>query len=407
VYVSSDAFNPVTGAPLNYIQVSKVTNGGTLLVHNSKAVPNACFIGLSSNPSSDLPGASFRYFTIPQITSDSNAVYLVRDDCGLGNSNVLFSKSTDGGVTWTPSVTVNDFVTQPQTCCVPTQHFFPSIAVSGGIINIAWYDSRLNNSTSLSSLDVYYADSLDGGLSFSTNIRITTTSFDPNAVKRSDAPNNSQPFIGDYNQIAATPTTAHMIWTDNRFACDTSDPIGGFGCQDQDAMTAAIDLPDFSLTTNPPSITITQGQTGTTNVTLSSLSGFSGMVTIEVSTSPEGLSMNAPAPQSLNLSTDTKRSFLLSFSPKFTTPTLPFTMIITGISGPRIHMAKFSVSVEPFASFPSPGSIRLPFFNGLKAIYVIAAAAIVSLGIALVAGFLIFDKFRRRRTSPPAITIVL
>src|SRR5438445_13416908 len=89
----------------------------------------------------------------------------------------------------------NDFVADTRTCCVSTQHFFPSIAVSGGIINIAWYDSRQNNATSLNALDIFYAYSLNGGLSFSPNIRITTVSFDPNSVKRSDAPNNNMHFL--------------------------------------------------------------------------------------------------------------------------------------------------------------------------------------------------------------------
>jgi len=400
VYVSSDAFNPVTGASLNYVQVSKVTNGGTSLAHNVKAVTNACFLGLSST----LPGGSFSDFTIPQIASDSNAVYLVRDDCGLGNSNVLFTKSMDGGITWTPSIMVNDFVTETRACCIPTQHFFPSIAVSGGIVNIAWYDSRLNNNeTALNALDVYDAYSVNDGVSFSRNVRITTASFNPNAVKRSDAPNNSEPFIGDYIQIAATPFRAHVIWTDNRFACDTRDMIGGYGCEDQDVMTAGIDLPDFNLTTSPASLTLIQGQIGATNITISSMSGFSGNVTIAFSISHEGLSSTTPAPRGVNISTDTKKSFLLSFSPTSTTPARVYKMNITGSSGPRVHTAEFSVTVQPFASFPSPGSIRFPSFNGPNAIYAYVGAAFVIVGVALAAGLLIFDRLKRRRAPPPAI----
>lgn len=380
VYVSSDCFNPVTGASLNYVQVSKVTNGGTSLAHNVKAVTNACFLGLSST----LPGGSFRDFTIPQIASDSNAVYLVRDDRGLGSSNVLFTKSMDGGITWTSSIMVNDFVTGTRTCCVPTQHFFPSIAVSGGIVNIAWYDSRLNNATTLNTLDVYYAYSMSGGKSFSPNIRVTTASFDPNAVRRSDAPNNNEPFIGDYIQIAATPISAHVIWTDNRFACDTVDMSGGYSCQDQDAMTARIDPPDFNLATSPKSLSLVQGQTGTANVTLGIISGFSGNVTIVTSISPEGLRTTTPAPEDLNVSADGNRSFLLYFSPTFTTPPRTYTMNITGSSGPRLHTAILSLTVQPFASFPSPGALRFPSFNGPNAIYVYIGVILLTVAVGLV-----------------------
>ena len=397
VYVSSDAFNPVTGASLNYVQVSKVTNGGTLLVHNVEAVTNACFLGLSST----FPGGSFRDFTIPQIVSDSNAVYLVRDDCGLGNSNILFTKSTDGGITWTPSIRVNDFVTETRACCVPTQHFFPSIAISGSIINIAWYDSRLNNATSLNALDVFYAWSLNGGVSFSSNIRITTESFDPNAVKRSDAPNNNEPFIGDYIQIATTPARAHIIWTDNRFASDTVVPV--YGSQDQDVMSASVDLPDFNLATSPTSLTLVQGQTGTANATLGSISGFSGNVTIVVSILPEGLTTTSPAPEGFNVSANTKRSFFLSFSPTFTTPPGAYTMNITGISGPRLHTAKLSVTIQPFASFPSPGALRFPSFKGANTIYAYIGVILLTVAVGLVAGLLTFPRLKRRRAPPPSI----
>src|SRR5438445_259274 len=392
------AFDPVTGASLNHVQVSKVTNSGTVLAQNVKVVTSACFLGLSST----LPGGSFRDFTIPQIVSDSKAVYLVRDDCGLGNSNVLFTKSMDGGSTWTASIMVNDFVTDTRTCCVSTQHFFPSIAVSGGIINIAWYDSRQNNATSLNALDIFYAYSLNGGLSFSPNIRITTVSFDPNFVKRSDAPNNNEPFIGDYIQITATPIRVHVIWTDNRFACDTV--ILGYGCQDQDVITAGIDLPDFSLTTSPPSMTLIQGQTAATNVTLTSLSGFSGNVTIALSTSTEGLPTTTLAPRRVDLSPDTKISFLLSFSPTFATPAQTYTMNITGSSAPRLHTADFSVTVKPFATFHSPGYIRFPSLGGPIAIYAVFGAAFVTVGVAVVAGLLIFDRLKRRRASPRKIS---
>src|SRR3989442_899050 len=398
VYVSSDAFDPVTGVSLNYVQVSKVTNGGTVLAQNVKVVTNACFLGLSST----LPGGSFRDFTIPQIVSDSKAVYLVRDDCGLGNSNVLFTKSMDGGSTWTASIMVNDFVTDTRTCCVSTQHFFPSIAVSGGIINIAWYDSRQNNATSLNALDIFYAYSLNGGLSFSPNIRITTVSFDPNSVKRSDAPNNNEPFIGDYIQITATPIRVHVIWTDNRFACDTV--ILGYSCQDSHVITAGVDLPDFSLTTSPPSMTLIQGQTAATNVTLTSLSGFAGNVTIALSTSTEGLPTTTLAPRRVHLSPDTKLSFLLSFSPTFSTPTRTYKMNITGSSGPRVHTREFSVTVQPFESFPSPGYIRFPSLGGPIAIYAVVGAAFVTVCVAVVAGLLILDRLKRRRASPGKIS---
>ena len=55
VYVSTDTVDPVTGAGLNYIQVSKITNGGTTLVQTVKAVNPAYWV----TSGADI-GASFR-----------------------------------------------------------------------------------------------------------------------------------------------------------------------------------------------------------------------------------------------------------------------------------------------------------------------------------------------------------
>src|SRR5207245_9942861 len=119
-------------------------------------------------------GYSFRYFLVPQIDADNHGVYVVCDDYGRGNSNVMFTESTDGGVSWTIPLQVNDVITG--------QHFFSTISVSAGTISIAWYDSRLGqlSNGTITALNVFYANSKDGGLTFSSNLRITSKSFNPN-----------------------------------------------------------------------------------------------------------------------------------------------------------------------------------------------------------------------------------
>jgi len=204
-----------------------VSNDGGLAFHGHEI---AASVSLAPSP---LPGNSFRFFTIPQIAADSRGAYIVWDDYAKGNSNVMFTKSTDGGVTWTSPIQVNDMTTG--------QHFFSTISVSGGTISIAWYDSRLGelSSGTITALDVFYASSKDGGLTFSPNTRITSTSFNPNTVERADF-GDPEIFMGDYIQIASSPTTAHVIWADNRDACSNVVPF--FGCTNQDAFTTTITL---------------------------------------------------------------------------------------------------------------------------------------------------------------------
>ncbi len=330
VYVSSDAFDPITEANLNYIQVSKVINGGTSLTQNVKAVNPAYWV-----TSGSAIGATFRAFTIPQIAAGALGIYLVFDDLRLGNSSVFLTRSVDGGSSWTAPLRVNDVLN--------SQHFFPTIAVSGGIVNVAWYDSRLNPSSSLSGLDVYYSNSMDGGASFSSNVRVTSVSFDPGSVRRTDSPNYLAPFIGDYIGIAATASNAYPLWTDDRFACDTVDP--SYGCVDQDAFTATISLPDFAISVSPSAQTIVQGSSGQANVTLTSLNMFQRNVTVSSSSSPAGLPIS-PASETIILLAGRKASFNLTFSPTGSTMPTVYTVTITGTSGPRSHSSLITVSVQ-------------------------------------------------------------
>ena len=224
VYVSS--LTPGFSRTSSNIAVAISIDGGRTF-HGHEI---ATSVSLAPSP---LPGNSFRFFTVPQIAADNHGVYVVWDDYARGNSNVMFIESTDGGVAWTVPLQVND--------AVIGQHFFSTISVSGGTISIAWYDSRLGqlSNGTITALNVFYANSKDGGHTFSPNLRITSTSFNPNIVERADF-GDTEIFMGDYIQIATSPTAAHVIWTDNRDACSNIDPV--FGCTNQDAFTSTITL---------------------------------------------------------------------------------------------------------------------------------------------------------------------
>jgi hypothetical protein len=224
VYVSGVVGGSKTG--ITDIQVAKSSDGGITF-----GTPVTAATGIALLPST-LPGNLFRTFLpIPQIAADTAGVYMIWDDFRTNTSNVMFTRSTDGGATWRSPIVVNDVLTD--------EHFMSTVAVSGGIISVAWYDSRLGqlSNGTITGLSVFYAQSTDGGVSFSANIDITTTTFNPNLVERADF-NDTQPFMGDYIQIAASPGLAHPIWADNRDAC--TNIIAVFGCTNQDVFTDTI-----------------------------------------------------------------------------------------------------------------------------------------------------------------------
>lgn len=223
VYVVSD----IPKSSLDTVLVSRSTDGGLTFGQS--------IVAYSIEPTSlPLPGNNFIGGPPPQIVADAGGVYIVDNNFMNGDSDVIFTRSTDGGFNWSSPQTVNDVA--------KGQQFMPTIAVSGGIISVAWYDSRLGtlSNGTITNLDVFYAQSNDGGLSFSKNIRVTSVSFNPNivAIGTFQEVNYTITWLGDYISIAATPTAVHPLWTDNRNACDTIDPT--FGCVDQDAYSTTI-----------------------------------------------------------------------------------------------------------------------------------------------------------------------
>lgn len=95
-------------------------------------------------------------------------VYVLCTVTGTGNpANVMFARSTDGGMTWSAPQRINDDS--------PTQnawHWFGTLAVApNGRIDVCWNDTRGNTNSKFSEL--YYASSLDGGLTWSPNRAIS------------------------------------------------------------------------------------------------------------------------------------------------------------------------------------------------------------------------------------------
>jgi hypothetical protein len=80
-----------------------------------------------------------------------------------------------------------------------------------GAVDLSWNDAR--NNPADTKTDIYASDSTDGGLSFATNVKVTTAMSDESAANpAADAGNQ----YGDYEGIAAYGGTAHAIWTDGR-----------------------------------------------------------------------------------------------------------------------------------------------------------------------------------------------
>lgn len=152
---------------------------------------------------------------IPEIASDERVgrddVYLVWQDArfnGFQREQIAFSRSTDGGLTWSKPVRISRRN--------GTQAFTPAIRVdASGNIGVTYYDFRnhVPGSAALET-DVWFTRSTDGGATWSEE-RVTPTSFDLRT-----APVARGYFVGDYEGLTALGQSFYPFSSESRGSTD-------------------------------------------------------------------------------------------------------------------------------------------------------------------------------------------
>jgi len=148
---------------------------------------------------------------LPSAAADRTTqnIYVVYQTVLAGNPRIAFTKSTNGGTTWNAPIAISD---NPAGLGV----FNPAINVSsdGRTVTATFYDHRDNPGSSVL-VDLYLAQSFDGGGTWQPNIRLTSVSTDASLAPLTDAGY----MLGDYLGVAQTtrPTVpAVPIWVDTR-----------------------------------------------------------------------------------------------------------------------------------------------------------------------------------------------
>ncbi len=129
-------------------------------------------------------------------------VYIAYADTGTtGTVDILFTKSTDGGQTWSTPIRLND---DPPTSVA--DQFHPWLEVDeDGALHVIFYDRR-NDPNNLA-FDLYITHSYDGGQTWTPNERITWVSSMP--VGRAG-------LIGEYIGLSVRHGRSLAVWTDTR-----------------------------------------------------------------------------------------------------------------------------------------------------------------------------------------------
>ena len=152
---------------------------------------------------------------IPEISSDerdgNDDVYVVWQDArfnGFQRDQVAFSRSEDGGRTWSTPVRISTDNT--------TQAFTPQIKVDDdGNIGVVYYDFRNDVAGDASlSTDTWFTRSEDGGETWREE-RVTKAPFDMRT-----APDARGYFVGDYQGLTALGTTFYPFSSESRGSTD-------------------------------------------------------------------------------------------------------------------------------------------------------------------------------------------
>ena len=194
------------GQDLSTFVIARSTNAenpGTTPTFSGSVVPLGATLGFGTGPN---PGGLLGQVNVavdPAPGAAHGNVYVLasadKNAPGTNPIDVLFTRSTNGGATWSPPVRVND--DPPNN---GAWHWLAAFSVSPiGRIDVIWADTRASGQANVSEL--YYAYSMDQGETWSPNVAVSPP-FDsflgwPQQAK-----------IGDYYTIVSDATGADAAY---------------------------------------------------------------------------------------------------------------------------------------------------------------------------------------------------
>jgi len=181
----------------------------------------------------------------------NNNIYVLASvlPSGRGTTDVMFTRSTDNGQTFSAPIRINDDP-NPQN----DWHWLGTLAVApNGRIDVVWYDTR-NGGNHINS-QLFYSWSTDGGLTWAPNIAASNV-FNPQA----GFPQNQK--IGDYITIVSDNTGGNVAYAATYNA--NPNAVGG---HEQDVYYVRVFPGGGGTPTPTPSTTPTPTATATATAT--------------------------------------------------------------------------------------------------------------------------------------------
>lgn len=189
------------------ILISKSTNGGSSFSTIGTTVSSVDPV--SWTLSGDIDWARHASFPTLGVSMTTGTVFVAWADDRNGDDDILISRSTNGGVTWSTTARVND-----DTVSNDKDQWHPALTVTpGGYVHVIFYDRRDSDTNEYANL--YHARSSDDGVSFSNSI-VTSGVTNPEAFRYW-----SSSSFGDYvgiDSASGLNDCVYMTWGDGRHA---------------------------------------------------------------------------------------------------------------------------------------------------------------------------------------------
>jgi hypothetical protein len=175
--------------------------------------------------------------TVPGTERSTGTTYGTIVPGTASQSSIYFTKTTNGGATWTPLTRID-----PQA---RGNQFYPDIDASAGRLHVVWQDTRVDTATgpdgsfitvpfqnrhvaanppgSVSTgaaVQSIYATSANEGSSWTSSVASSVAY----PLNWEQFGNRDIPFFGDYNYISAVGSTVLMNWADGRDTVAGTDP---------------------------------------------------------------------------------------------------------------------------------------------------------------------------------------
>jgi hypothetical protein len=254
----------------------------------------------------------------------------------IANSNVMFSRSIDGGGTFSAPKALNFPNVAGREGAYPEQIEIDS---QGGI-DVLWGDDSVGNSSGAN--DIFFSRSSDGGATFAKSVNLS----------------NNPGYSGDAHMAIDSSANANVIWVQ-----DINNIVIGSGADSNFQIlfsrgSISQQSPgDFTISAAPASLVPLPGGSATTQITMTATGGFNQAINLSCSKLTTGAACSFDPASVTPSASGAHANLTLTIPPTMTQGTFAFT--ISAASGNATHTQDVQVTVGGLSGSMAPAAMTI------------------------------------------------